>query len=160
MLAFVSCEKDTIEDKGELDPNAMITIRPGANTRAAIEGLTALEIVEQALVIKYQSHYFGNEYNDVPKLIERGFNDQQKDFEIPALLMLGMDVIDYQGNYYRDFTHGFNVVIADANNDTIAYIPDAVINAARPLIEAAYEDENYTEVYRVFDEAFTFLPIE
>ena len=51
-------------------------------------------------------------------------------------------------------------MITDNNNDTIAYIPDAVINTARPLIESAFADENYNEVYRLFNEAFTFIPIE
>ena len=51
------------------------------------------------------------------------------------------------------------MVITDNNNDTIAYVPNDVINTACPLIEAAYADENYTEVYRLFNEAFTFIPI-
>lgn len=41
LLAFASCEKDKIEiDKGKLDPNATITIRPaeGVKTRATISG--------------------------------------------------------------------------------------------------------------------------
>lgn len=159
-LLFAGCEKDPVIDKGKLDPNAMITIRPAASTRATISGLTGLEVVEEANLIKYQSHYFSNQYNDVPKIIERAFNEHQKDFNIPALLMLGTDVIDYQGDYYRDFTNGFNMFITDVNDDTIAYIPDHVINTARPLIEQAYADENFAEVYRLFDEAFTFIPIE
>lgn len=82
-----------------------------------------------------------------------------KDFDTPALLMLGIDVINAQGKYIRDFTHSKNVVITNIDGDTIAYVPDDVINSARLLIEAAYNDENYTEVYRLFNEAFIFLPI-
>jgi hypothetical protein len=157
---LASCEKDDpVIDKGQLDPNAMITIRPGAGVRATVEGLTALEVVEQALAIKFQSHYFGNVYNEDVKDIARSFRDEDKDYEAPALLMPSIDVITVEGEYYRDFTHSFNVFITDNQGDTIAYVPDTVINAARPLIETAYENEDYTEVYRLFDEAFTFLPI-
>jgi len=163
LFIAISCDPDTPDvNKGKLDPNAMITIRPGKGVqlRSTITNLTALEVVEQALNIKWQSHWFGNtEWDDV-KNIARSFPDQYKDFNKPALLMLGTDIISQDGEYYRDFIYGFNVVITDVNNDTIAYVPDSVINSARPLIEAAFAEENYNEVYRLFNEAFTFLPIE
>lgn len=166
---LISCDpKPEIEPDNKLDPNAMIVIKPakGVQLRSTVSGLNALEIVQQALNIKWQSHWFGNTYWDDAKDIARSFPDQYKDFNKPALLMLGTDIISDaeeplgEGEYYRDFIYGYNVFITDANNDTIAYVPDSVINAARPLIEAAFADENYTEVYRLFNEAFTFLPIE
>ena len=160
---FVNCDpKDVPEPKGQLDPNAMITIRPakGVQLRSTVPGLTATEIVKQAVNIKWQSHYSSNVYYDDAKSVARTFMESQKDYDTPALKMLGIDVIAQSGEYYRDLTYAFNVVITDVNNDTIAYVPDAVINAARTQIEAAYNDENYTEVYRLFDEAFTFLPVE
>lgn len=160
LIAFVSCEKDDpVIDKGQLDPNAMITIRPGAGVRATVEGLTALEVVEQALAIKWQTHYSNNQYEDEAIDNARSFRESDKDYNTPALLMPSFDVITVEGDYYRSFTYAFNVFITDNQGDTIAYVPDAVINAARPLIETAYENEDYTEVYRLFDEAFTFLPI-
>ncbi len=158
-LAFASCDKkDLPEPKGKLNPNAMITIRPakGVQLRSTVTGLTALQVVEQAHAIRWQSHWFGNTKWDDVKNIARSFPDQYKDFNKPALLMLGTDIISQDGEYYRDFIYGYNVVITDANGDTIALVPDAVINAARPLIESAFADENYTEVYRLFNEAFTF----
>lgn len=168
LALLTSCEKDPVVDKGKLDPNAMILIKPakGVQMKATVPGLTAIEVVEQALNIKWQTHYGAMGYTDEVVDIGRSFNEHQKDYETPALLMLGVDVIafdhdgqDYIPYYTKVFTHAFNVVITDNNNDTIAYVPDAVINAARPLIEAAYEEEDYTEVYRLFNEAFTFLPI-
>lgn len=160
-IILSACEPDEVANKGKLDPNAMIVIKPakGVQLRSTVSGLTALEVVEQALAIKFQSHYFGNVYNEDVKDIARSFRETDKDYDTPALLMPGIDVITVEGDYYRDFTHAFNVFITDNQGDTIAYVPDAVINSARPLIEAAYENENYTEVYRLFDEAFTFLPI-
>lgn len=160
-IAF-SCEKDKIEiDKGKLDPNATILIRAGkgVKTRALINDLTAQQIVEDALLITWQSHYADNKYEEVAKFISRGFNEQQKDFEIPALKMLGIDVISAEGDYYRDLTYAFDVFIVNTDRDTIAYIPNQVINDARIAIESAFADENYTEVYELFNTAFTFLPI-
>lgn len=166
LLASCDPEKDIpeIEDstKGQFDPNAMIIIRPakGVQLRSTVSNLTALQIVEQAVNIKWQSHYFNNAYFETEKDIARSFNPNQKDYQIPAIKMFGIDVISGEGEYYRDFTYAFNVVITDTNNDTIAFVPDSVINIARPIIETAFADSNYTEVYRIFEEAFTFLPIE
>ena len=47
---LLSCDPNHTEiDKGQLDPNAMITIRPakGVQLRSTVTGLTATEIVEQ-----------------------------------------------------------------------------------------------------------------
>lgn len=166
-LLLISCNpEDTPNPKGKLDPNAMIVIKPakGVQLRSTVSGLTALEVVEQANSIQFQSYYFGNEYSETPKLMARQFDAVQKDFETPSLKMYGTDVISLEGEYYRNFTNAFSVYIVYVDNfanvDTLAYIPDEVIATARPLIEQAYADENYTEVYRLFNEAYTFIPIE
>ena len=162
-LLLISCNpEDVPETKGKLDPNAMIVIKPakGVQLRSAVTGLTALEVVERATSMKLQMRYFDDLDNGQYKIAGRGFNEEtMKDFNIPALKMLGIDVINAQGEYIRDLTTAKSVYITDINGDTLAYVPDDVINNARPLIEAAYAEENYTEVYRLFDEAFTFLPI-
>jgi hypothetical protein len=162
-LLLISCNPEDIpETKGKLDPNAMITIRPakGVKLRSTITGLTALEVVERATSMKLQMRYFDDLDNGQYKIAGRGFNEEtMKDFNIPALKMLGIDVINANGEYIRDLTTAKSVYITDINGDTLAYVPDDVINNARPLIEAAYADKNYTEVYRLFDEAFTFLPL-
>ena len=161
---LLSCDpKPEIEDdKGQLDPNAKIVLRPdkSVRTRAIIGGYTGLQVVQEALNIYWRSHWFDNRYYDDEKIIARTFIEELKDYNKPALLMWGTDIISQEGDFYKDFIYGYNVVITDNNNDTIAYIPDAVINTARPLIESAFADENYNEVYRLFNEAFTFIPIE
>lgn len=173
-IALVGCKGNEPKVKraiGKLDPNATITIRPAENVKQKtfkvkgkkIYDLTPLEVVQQATSIQYQSHYFGNEYHEELKDIARGFREDMKDFETPALKMLGVDVIDYTGAYFRDLTYSKNVYIIKSLDghliDTLARIPDEVINNVRPLIEAAYNDSNFTEVYRLFDEAFTFEPL-
>lgn len=163
LFAAFACEPDTPEvNKGKLDPNAMITIRPakGVQLRSTVSGLTALEIVEQAVNIKWQTQYVDNVYYDEIKSVARTFIEEHKDYDNQILKMWGIDIITQEGDYRKDLTHAFNVVITDVNNDTIAYVPDEVINTARPLIETAYNSEDYKEVYRLFDTAFTFLPIE
>ncbi len=158
-VALFSCDKKEPETgKGKLNPNAMITIKSGLDTKATIEGLTALEVVQQALNIKWQSHFIDNVYSEEPNNVERSFNEHQKDFKTPALKMFGVEIITKEGEYKKDFINSFNVVITDKNNDTIAYIPNAIIDNARTDIGKAFNDKNYTEVYKLFDEAFVFVP--
>ena len=116
-------------------------------------------MVQQAINIKWESHWFNNVYTETPFEIARTFSLSDHDYETPALLMWGTDIITEDGDFYKDFIYGYNVYITGSHNDTIACVPDSVINKARPLIEAAYNDSNYTEVYRLFNEAFTFIPI-
>lgn len=162
LLALVSCEKDKIEiDKGKLDPNATILIRAGkgVKTRAFVPDLTALEIVEQTMGMTFKSHYFSGNYYDEIKILDRGFGDNQRDFDIPALKMFGTDIIETDGRFIKDFLYGTEIYLVTEKWDTIGYIPQNVIDNARVLIESAYNDENYTEVYELFNTAFTFLPI-
>lgn len=162
-LLLISCNpEDVPEPKGKLDPNAMIVIKPakGVQLRSTVTGLTALEVVENAVNIKWQSNWFDNRYWEDAKDISRTFIEEHKDYEKPALLMWGTDIITQEGDFYKDFIYGYNVVITDNNNDTIAFIPDIVLETALPLIETAYNNKDYNEVYRLFHEAFTFLPIE
>lgn len=158
VATLVACKDDP--EPFRLDPDAMILLRGDGNTaKEFVNGLTPLEIVEHAVNIKWQSHYFGNDYYETPYDIARTFAEADRDFETPALLMWGTDIISQEGEYYRDFIYGFNVYITDNNNDTIAHVPDEVIDNARVLIETAYEGEDYEEVYRIFNEAFTFQPL-
>lgn len=161
LALLTGCEKDDNPDKGKLDPNAVILIRPasGVQLKATVPGLTATEIVEQTVNMKFKTQYFDNVLQDEPKLVGRTFADAQRDLSIPALKMWGTDIINQEGVFLKDFIYGTDVYLTDVNNDTIGYVPQSVINNARTLIEAAYNDENYTEVYRLFDEVFTFLPI-
>ena len=175
-LLLVACDKkDDDLSKGKLDPNAMITIKAGAVTKSGINGwddekgedvhltvkynLSPIEIVTETMNMTFRSHYAGSTYYDVPTILDRGFGDNQRDFDIPALLMFGTDIIETDGRFIKDFIYGQDFYLVNKDLDTIGYIPQTVIDNARRLIEIAYEDKNYTEVYKVFDEAFTFLPI-
>lgn len=162
-VSFTSCDKKDIPtiDKGKLDPNATILIKPakGAQLKASISGLTALDIVEQTMGMTFQSHYGGSTYYEEKMTLDRGFGDNQRDFDIPALKMFGTDIIQTDGSFIKEFIYGTDVYLVTERWDTIGYIPQNVIDNARVLIEAAYNDDNYTEVYKLFNEAFTFMPI-
>jgi hypothetical protein len=159
---LLSCDpKPEVETgKGQLDPNAKIVLRPdkSVQARSTIGGYTGLQVVQEAVNIYWRSHWFDNRYYDSEKIIARTFIETLKDYNKPALLMWGTDIISQEGDFTKDFIYGYDVVITDAHNDTIAFVPNSVINNARPLIEAAYNDENYTECYRLFNDAFTFFP--
>lgn len=165
---LVACKGNDPQQK-KFDPNAMIVLKgqsPVAGTsvqNAMVGGLTNLEVVQRAVNIKWTSHWGDNFYWDEPKQIARTFLDTHKDFNKPALLMWGTDIIAYDGvsNYFmKDFIYGYDVFITDDNNDTIAYVPNEVLEAARQPIEDAWNRGDYDAVYKMFNEAFTFLPIK
>ena len=59
-----------------------------------------------------------------------------------------------------EFIEGEDCVLVRAVNnerDTIAYIPNNVMRTAESQIKIAYDAQDYEEVYRIFNEAFTFL---
>jgi len=165
MLLSTSCDNKVIT--GQLDPNAMINIRPGspifaqnnAGLRSINAGhLSALEIVKQTTNLMYT--YQGDPW-------ARGFSEPQRDTITPMLKMWGTDIIDFDGNYMPKFIESENCIlqrIINANKpnmviDTIAYIPNAVLRAAEARIKQAFAREDYTTCYHVFDSAFVFIPI-
>ena len=168
VLLMVAC-KGNEPKKKVFDSNAMIVIR-GQQTqggspaqRAMIDGLTDLEIVQKAGNIKWTSNWSCNYYENSPSTIARMFSEGKKDFKKPALLMLGIDIIRYDEGknfLYKGFLYGYDVFITDTLNDTIAYVPNEVLEKARKPIEEAWERGDYDAIYRMFNEAFTFLPVK
>ena len=161
IIALFACEKE--DKKGKLDPNAVVSIRPDLSavaTKAAWH-LSSKEIVKQAYNLSwYNEQVMGTS-------IARGFIDAHRDTINVRLLMWGTDIIDQFGNYQTEFIEGRDFVIRrnlagptqTPVYDTIAYIPQSVIAGARSQIRAAYDAENFTAVYALFDNAFKFRPI-
>lgn len=104
-------------------------------------------------------------------------NESQPDLEHNKFWYWGTNVISERGELsyfvmtYEDFV--FTVLSDGSGNaimplnytgslgvphDTIAYIPNAVVREARTKIAAAFAAENYAECYRLFDEAYIFVP--
>lgn len=188
LALLTSCEKDPVNDRGKLDPNATIKIRPAAGVKLRSAGtgqLTALEIVQQT----YNMQWMYEPENPIDP-ITRGFSQPQRDYETPLLKMWGTDIINQDGEYVTVFIGGHDIVLLRKifiravdgeivvmnpltieyegersspddifKDDTIAYIPNATIAAARLAVKDAYDAGNYDEVYRLFDSAYTFHPI-
>jgi hypothetical protein len=194
-LAGSSCN-DEVPDKGKLDSNAMICLRPAPGTtirfgkspalrsaRLSNGHLSALEIVKQA-----DGVWFWNEPIYGHQAVSRGFDNLQRDTLSPALKMWGTDIISQYGLYVPDFIEGVDCILdrilyvdpvtkdtASLNYyadepyailsevrtwmDTIAYIPNSVLRNAELQVKAAYANGDYTTVYKIFNEAFTFTPI-
>ncbi len=172
ILAF-ACDKDDPKPKQKKwDADKMVLIKPDKTafnlTKAGEENpkhLTALEIVQQGDYLAFMKIWdttpFGDKKLEKPLKARRGFSEAQKDFNIPALKMWGDDIIDdATGQLVKNFLYGCDAVVCNRQtHDTIAYIPNKVLKDARPLIERAYKEKRYEDVYRLFDEAFTFKPI-
>lgn len=163
-ISFSACKKES--NGGRLDPSATVALNPAPGVKAYDpenpDHLTAREIVERATIIS-----FWNEDITTAKAAEREFSPEQRDFEKNRLLMWGTDVIDAQGELRPDFIEGHDFILEEWTDrglptfkkDTIAYIPNAVIRAAEAKIKEAYNRQDYTECYRLLDEAFTYTPI-
>lgn len=153
-FTLTSCDK-----KAKWNSDALILLKP-AKTRAIHEGLSTEDIIDKAHVITWRAHWFSDTYWDDEKIVTRGFNDQQKDYEKLVLKMFSDDVITRDGAYRKDFTYGYDFYLEDINGDTIAYIPNSVIDNARTLIEDAFYAHDYERVYDVFNNAFTFYSFD
>lgn len=170
LVVLSSCDKDVPDvsvPKGKPDYKAMIHIRgeikaPRKNgARVSSDVISPLSVVKEAVNIKFTTNWFDNKYSSSPVLASRVINDNlQRDTVTPAILMYSTDIVNHFSisgvTFIKDFIYSRSVVFTDSNNDTIAYVPDSVISSARVLIEAAYNDSNYVEVYRLFNDAFTF----
>jgi len=163
-LLFSSCNKKDDPTGFKVDVYATVNIKPAVGFRSAGEHISALEIVKKATVIHFTT-------SDLQSAT-RGFDKAQRDTisATPCLKMWGTDIINEQGVYEPIFIEGSNFVLEVWNGfptipyrqckiDTIAYIPNSVIQSARISIKAAYNAGNSDEVYRLFNDAFTFVPI-
>lgn len=160
VFIVIGCGKDDPKNQ-ILDPNAMVLIKPdkSAFTRAHNpKHLSALEIVKQTWTLTYRNYNFKPE-----EWYTLGFADIQRDTIKPALKMWGTDIIDQKGNFVEHFLKIYDGVltreISSRLYDTIGYLPNKMLKGALEKIKAEYDKKNYTEVYRLFDEAFTFRPI-
>jgi len=164
-VLFASCGKDnTPASTGKWDSNAMINLRPAAGTKALGDSmhLSALEIVKQTANLKFINvAVYGNQ------VVGRGFSEVQRDTVSPMLKMWGTDIIDQEGNYVPDFIEASDCVLQRIFNgdkpnmviDTIAYIPNSVLRLAESQIKTAYAVKDYTTCYKIFNDAFIFIPI-
>jgi len=164
-IAFISCGKDEV--KGfKLDPNAMVSIKPTAGAWNApmkvistTVHLSALDIVKQANGMTFQNiPMFGNQSVDV------GFGSSQRDTisNPPALKFWATQIIDQFGVLDTTFITSTDCVLCRpllGKRDTVGYVPNSVLRSAEKQIKLAYKTFDNEAVYRLFNDAFTFVPI-
>lgn len=179
VAVFTACNNDeepTRKTKGRLDPNAQVTISPaeGVQVRAIGDAdsdtaFTALEVMLRAHGMYYHTEWSGQTKYNYEMYNGMGFGPNQKDTANAKLKFWGIAIIDQDGDLVKDLLYGRDFVIVGGDHrlpwpeysmkkDTLAYIPESVVRNARQKIEQAYADSNFTEVYRLFDEAFTYIP--
>ncbi len=164
-LMIFACEKDDEKPQKMWDANKMVLIKPDKSAfnlqkRVVNDGhLSALEIVKQAKLLRFKAFYSENKKLKEPQTSATiGIADVQKDLEKPAIKFWSIYII-FENELIRDFTHAENVVICTKTKDTIAYIPNQTLVNAREPIKKAFEEQRYEDVYKMFDELYTFRPI-
>lgn len=164
-LAFFGCKKDP--EPFRLDPDAKVYVKPSADLISSKSDahLTPLEVVKQATILRgYNTEAAGTSH------ISWSWVGKDTISEVPALLRWGTDIIHDKTGYgdfglQYEFIDAFDLIIARAiddvydNYDTIAYIPNANMLAARNAIVEAFANEDTEAVYEIFKEAFRFIPI-
>lgn len=176
-MAVAGCqEKPQEKEKSKvLDPGAMLyinvktnpTMKAETDTKDPVEYpiLTPREVVEQASVFLFTDPLSGKIDANL------SINDKQKDVENERIMMWGEMIINNEGSkdlsvYHLDdyFFKLRDLRILGSNKEEgvdniIAYIPNARMEQAEIDIKKAYEAGNYDEVYRLFQELYTALPI-
>lgn len=167
---LTACETDKIF---KTDPLAMIHITEQqsgvvksstAKIKSNPEHLSGIEIVRQTkeICLVLNNTVTGDGSNEA----SRYFHENQRDTTStpPKLLMFATDVITEYGTLSEELLTCTDVVLARWLNekglrDTIAYIPNATIRDAAVAIRRAFSDNDSDECYRLFNEAYTFIPI-
>ena len=180
---FISCSKD--DNKSSYDPFRPVPIRAAAGTRAYIQGnlLSGKQVVQQTWGMR------GKYPDGTATQGAKPFTDVMRDTINPAFKLLMQDVLppspDRKSHILGDvfitlrdvvFERGLHVegkdtvfcgyakdysgtILYPNVTDTVAYVPNAQLIAAEPLVRAAFERGDYDECYRILEKAYSFIPI-
>lgn len=166
MLALTACNGDKPK-KGLLKQGAMVYINVKENGLKAMEGdtntdeklYTPAEIVREAF-----NFCLDDPEGNINGLL--GISDEMKDFENNRIKMWGEQIISKDGELVEYFMKCRNVRVCtgqypdkDNHRNIIAYIPNKVMQEGWIKIKKAYDAGNYEEVYRLFQEVYTAIPI-
>ncbi len=158
------------EDKNQvLDPLAKLAINApeGSKTETNPKYKTPREVIELTTTFVLENF----EYAPDEDYVALGISDQQKDYVNMRILMEGIDVIKddalspviIEGEHFI-LTTRINQETGEVDptkpiSDTLAYVPNAQLRAVEPLIKAAYEAGEYDQMYEMFQNSLTFIPI-
>lgn len=156
VVLLASCQKEPIPQKW--DANRPIYL----NGRVLTKSVMSIENIVKSPSIQLSF------YNQLISInpCSRGFSLNQRDTVNHRLLMWGTDIIAQNGEYETDFIEARDIILRINLRpvgyplwDTVGYIPNSVIQAAKVRIKSNFDAGKYTEVYAAFDSAFVFYPI-
>ncbi len=183
---FVACHKNSPEQpqKQVYDGLRPFPIRAAQGTRAYIYGdmLTGKQVVQQTWSMR------GTAPDGTP-VGDKGFTAEMRDTINPALKLLTKDVVYTTFEDEKPLLEGFFLTLRDVvfcrdlyvvngdtifcgyekdysgplvnptQMDTIAYVPNAQLEKAEPLVRAAFAKGDYEACYKILEKAYTFIPI-
>lgn len=150
-----------------LDKGAMLYINVKENMRVTASTDTTTtddpiptprEVVEQAITFMYKDYETGKP--NMPLAV----GPEQKDYENERIKMWGEMIIEPDGTLSEYFlkVRDFRILARLQGDETeqriIAYIPNRRMEEAEAAITTAYNEGNYDEVYRLFQELYTAIP--
>lgn len=171
LLTACNPKQEPTQQKG-LDPSARLYInvrnqpmRDAQDTTATEDPVpTPREVVEQAITFLFTEPRTGKP--DCPL----GIADVQKDYENERIMMWGGMVINDDNNkegrlelddyFFKVRDLRILGVLRDGETEQpiVAYIPNKRMEEAEVAITKAYNEGNYDEVYRLFQELYTAVP--
>lgn len=183
---FVACHKDSPEQpqKQVYDGLRPVPIRAAEGTRAYIYGnmLTGKQVVQQTWAMRGTAP-------DGTAVGDKGFTAEMRDTVNPALKLLMKDVVYKTLDDDTPLLEGFFLTLRDVvfirnlhiekgdttfcgyekdysgsmlyvhEQDTVAYVPNAQLEKAEPLVRAAFAKGDYEQCYKMLEKAYTFIPI-
>ena len=150
-----------------LDPSAMLYVNVKDELpRAVNEGTEAQErLLTPAEIVRECQNFCMDDSDEKINLLS-GISDKMRDYENNRIKMWGQQIIDEEGRLKETFIKCKNVRICsgkypdkDNHRNIIAYIPNKVMQEGWIKIKKAYDAGNYDEVYRLFQEVYTAIPI-
>lgn len=170
VLMVTACNCGNKPNGKLLDPSAMLYVNVKDDLpRAVNEGTEAQErlLTPAEIVRECQNFCIDDPEGNVNALA--GIGDEMKDYENNRIKMWGQQIISEDGKLEEYFIKSKNVrviigKVPGKTNPTldegiIAYIPNKVMQEGWVKIKAAYDAGNYDEVYRLFQEVYTAIPI-
>lgn len=170
VLMVTACNCGNKPNGKLLDPSAMLYVNVKDELpRAVNEGTEAQErLLTPAEIVKESLNFcIDDPEGSVNVLV--GISDEMKDYDNNRIKMWGQQIITEKGELKEYFIKAKDVRIIAGNvpgktNPTvdegiIAYIPNKVMQEGWVKIKKAYNEGNYDEVYRIFQEVYTAIPI-
>lgn len=167
VLLTACTPKQTPTESKLLDKGAMLYINVKDNMRVTTSTDTTTtddpiptprEVVEQAMTFLFTNPLTGKQNSAL------AIGPEQKDFENNRIKMWGEMIIEPDGSlidYFfkaRDFRILARLQGDEKEQRIIAYIPNKRMEEAEAAITKAYNEGNYDEVYRLFQELYTAIP--